>query len=397
MSKYKEIAKKALLNNFIKKPNITEGMLVYDEKHKEKINGSLSKQLRDRKHSLGNHPIFPESDESHFEEKLISKRFSDVLKNYKRHFEVDEIIDVDVYNNSASTMKQIIPIENDYNSELTELAIRIIREEFDMSEDDVIVEAEIVSVITLDKVSKNPSPITIADMEFDNHASISNANAEVYKRRFVNAMIQGSANKCNHLFHMYDSELMDIDHRLPALYTKLVTAVDYSYFINDDSKPKLTSGLVQIDFDENNRPIIKAQALTFPILIHELIKGVMEILSLHGLPKNEKMVEYVLGKADFLGAESWDLRLGTCLWEKFLESIGDDDYKIKHHIFQDLISLPINKFNPIMREIMSGTKEGQNIIDMISKNIKDDLDIDDEVGNERFNIDDLDDLTIEDF
>ena len=37
MSKYKEIAKKALLNNFIKKPNITEGMLVYDEKHKEKI------------------------------------------------------------------------------------------------------------------------------------------------------------------------------------------------------------------------------------------------------------------------------------------------------------------------------------------------------------------------
>jgi len=396
MSKYREIARKALLNNFIKKP-ITEGMLLYDEKHNEKVNGTLSKELRDRKHSLGNHPIFPESDESHFEEKLISKRFGDVLKTYKRHFEVDEIADVDVYNNSASIMNKIIPIESECMGDLTELAIRIVREEFDMSENDVLVEAEIVSKITLNGINKNPAPISIDGMEFDNHASISKANSEVYKRRFINSLIQGSANKCNHLFHMYESEIMDIDHKLPSLYAKLVVAVDYSYFINDDSRPKLTSGLSEIDFNDENKPIIKAQALTFPILVHELVKGAMEILSLHGLPKESKMVEYVLGKADYLAAETWDLRLGTCLWEKFLESIGDDDYKIKHHIFQDLISLPVDEFNTIMREVMSGTKEGHDIIDAISNNIKDDLDMEDEINNDRFNLDDLDDLSVDDF
>jgi hypothetical protein len=52
----------------------------------------LVSQLRDRTHSLGDHPAFPEDDEVHFEEKLMSKRFTDVLKNLKDIMELRKLM-----------------------------------------------------------------------------------------------------------------------------------------------------------------------------------------------------------------------------------------------------------------------------------------------------------------
>jgi hypothetical protein len=48
---------------------------------------------------------------------------------------------------------------------------------------------------------------------------------------------------------------------------------------------------------------IVARGITFPVLVHEIIKGVMELLSAHGLPKDKKLAEYVINKADFLSEE----------------------------------------------------------------------------------------------
>ena len=51
--------------------------------------------------------------------------------------------------------------------------------------------------------------------------------------------------------------------------------------------------------------------MTFPVLVHELHKGVMEYLSLHGLPGDKELRQKVMDKTDFLEDEMWDLRLGT--------------------------------------------------------------------------------------
>lgn len=227
---------------------------------------------------------------------------------------------------------------------------------------------------------KNEKP-TRVDLEFNSHSEIVNAKAEVYKRRFVNAMIQGASMKANHMFRMVEDELSDIDPRLANRYPKLMASAEYLYFIVPDMSNQKNGGVVRVRFHskENPKPAIYAQAMVFPVLVHELIKGVMELISAHGLPKDKNVGEYVINKADFLSAEPWDMRLGPALWERFTTMIDVDDFPLKHQIYTDLVSLPVTEFNDKMREIMAGTKEGRNIIRKIATDIKKDL------SNDAFN------------
>lgn len=375
MSKYREIAKKALLAK-LGQELLGEGRLTYDPQHSERMHPNLSKQLRARNHSLGNHPAFPSSDESHFEEKLMSKRFNDVLKNYKRVHEVDVVNSSNIKMETMKMVSETIKNEIPHKEALIELAVKLIRDEFDMGEDDVEIIANLTTEINdVSSIRKNPSPIVIEDMEFDNHDSIANANDEVYKRRFINAMIQGASMKTNHMFHMVQDELMELNHKLPQLYSKLMTTADYAYLIMDDSEQKHAGGLVEVSFPkkEGEKPTITAQAMTLPVLIHELVKGTMELLASHGLPKDRKLTEYVMGKADFMAAETWDMRLGPAIWEQFTDAIEPADFNIKHHIFHEIVALPVKEFNLAMREIMAGTKEGKKIIADACARVKEDM------------------------
>lgn len=56
--KFKSIAMRALENKVSKKLNINESRMTYEDGHSERLNPILAKQLRDRKTSLGAHPIF---------------------------------------------------------------------------------------------------------------------------------------------------------------------------------------------------------------------------------------------------------------------------------------------------------------------------------------------------
>ena len=118
--------------------------------------------------------------------------------------------------------------------------------------------------------------------------------------------------------------------------------------------------------------------MVFPVLIHELVKGVMEVLSAKGLPK-KKMGEFVINKADFLAAEPWDMRIGPALWERFTDVFEAEDFNLKHHVYSELVELPVDEFNRQMKEIMAGTKEGKKIVKTMVDEIKK------EMSNEDFN------------
>lgn len=174
------------------------------------------------------------------------------------------------------------------------------------------------------------------------------------------------------MFHMVDDELTELDPRLPNKYSKMMAGADYAYYITSGLESAVSGGVVRVQFPNKNNPkaVIYAQAMVFPVLIHELVKGVMELLSAHGLPKKKKVGEYVINKADFLAAEPWDMRLGPGLWERFTKMIEPDDFKLKHHIYTELAALPVREFNVKMREIMAGTKEGKKIIEGIVDEVK---------------------------
>jgi hypothetical protein len=373
MDKYKKIAEAAL--NRLKQPkkSLNESIL-YPDGISERMHKDLENDLLNGKHSLGKHPIFPEGDESTFEEKIMGERFMEVSKRYKRNNDINEIDNIKIMGEMMPMLKDAIKLESPYRKELEKLAISMIREEYDMDEDVVEIVAELTTKIDVEGTKKNPRPITV-DMEFKNHDEMITANEEVYKRRFLNAMIQGAAKKVNHMYHMVDDELTEIDPRLPNKYSKLMSAADYMYYIVPAMDEGVTGGIVKVEFPSTKNPKAKihAQAMVFPVLIHELVKGVMELLSAHGLPKNKKMGNYVINKADFLAAEPWDMRLGPGLWTRFTNMIEPDDFHLKHHIYSELSALPVREFNIKMKEIMANTKEGKKIIANIVTEIKNGL------------------------
>jgi len=369
MSNYRKIVENALKSN--SKPKTLNESVLYPEGLTERMHPKLEEDLMMRKHSLGKHPIFPEGDESMFEEKIMGERFKEVANRYKRAHDVDVINNADVMKEMMPMVYETMGIEAKHKKALEELAEKMIREEFDMSEDVVEIHAELTSEINMVGTKKNPKPMAV-EVDFMNHDEMVGANEEVYKRRFMNAMIQGAAKKTNHMYHMVDEELTNLDPRLPNKYSKMMSAADYMYYIMPAMENGVNGGVVSVQFPTQSNPkaVIYAQAMVFPVLIHELVKGVMELISAHGLPKDKRIGEYVINKADFLAAEPWDMRLGPALWGSFTSMIDPDDFNLKHQIYCDLASLPVKEFNIKMREIMAGTKEGKNIIENIVKEIK---------------------------
>ena len=374
--KYKKLVND-MLGKIRKDNSINEGRIRYDEQHGERMLPKLEQELRGRNHSLGDHPAFPESDETHFEEKIMGERFTDIVRETKRYFDINEIDNGKIMSEMFPMVSECMKIESKNKKSLEELAIKMIREEYNIPEDLVDIEATLTEVIDMEGTKINASPITLDETDFESHEDIQNANSEVYKRRFINAMNQGAAMKTNHMYHIVDEELTKMDPTLPTKYGKMMAAADYMYYIMDniDTTPTTTGGLVKLELpmEEGGKPKIKAQAMVFPVLIHELVKGVMELLASHALPEDEMTRNYVLGKADYLKAEPWDMRLGPALWGKLTNAIPPEDFHLKHYLYTDLTQLPVEEFNETMKEIMSGTKRGKDTINEMLSEIKTDL------------------------
>ena len=64
---------------------------------------------------------------------------------------------------------------------------------------------------------------------------------------------------------------------------------------------------------------VKARAWVFPILVHELVKGTLELICLHGLNHLEEPIyRAVIDEADQLEYEAWLLQAGPEMWRRFI-------------------------------------------------------------------------------
>lgn len=382
MADYKKIAEEALrkanaskgvIPTNIPEPKTLNEGLVYPDGLTERMHPQLVKQLVKQQTSLGKHPIFPEGDEHSFEQKIMGDRFSEVAKRYKTAHATSSIDEHQAIAELMPLVQTSMTLEETHREELQNLAIKMVREEFDIDEDVILITAELTPEISIEGTKLNPTPVK-NDMKFKNHGEMVNAKDEVYKRRFVNAMIQGAAKKCNHMFHMAQDELADLDPKLNNLYSKMMSTADYMYYIVPEMEKGVNGGVVRVKFPTKDNPQVEihAQAMVFPVLIHELVKGVMEVLSARGLPKKE-LGKFVIDKADYLSAEPWDMRIGPALWGRFTDAFDVDDFKLKHHVWNELVALPPKTFNEKMKEIMAGTEEGKAIIKELVHEVNNDM------------------------
>ena len=115
-----------------------------------------------------------------------------------------------------------------------------------------------------------------------------------------------------------------------------------------------------------NKTIIESQGLIFPYLLRETIRGLFELFASHSLPQDNKRAMYLIRHADFMMAESWDLRFGVPLWRNISMKIKENG--VIPYFFTEICVLETEDFFKDMKEILSNTKKGEEIVDeLISK------------------------------
>jgi hypothetical protein len=228
-------------------------------------------------------------------------------------------------------------------------------------------------------------------------------NLERAKRRFINSLIQGAAFKGGHMFNLVRNEINDINPRLMDLYTTTQALMEHAYWLFPDMEGLAGGGggqMGQSEVDEEtDPPTVIGRAVTFPLLVHELVKGVYEVFGTHGLPDDPKQQEMVLNAEDTLPAEIWDSRLGPIFWEKFTSTypmeLFDEDMKhIQHYLFMRFSALSAEEFMRVAKLILNddprGNKFIQGMVNDIVRELKD-QDYKDAMGYE--DDDDNDDLS----
>jgi len=393
----------------------------YDPEHPERMNPDIEGKLKSGEHIFGKSKSMPVgSDLQNYSEKMASKRFKEIINKVKRYHGIERINPM-MMQQMFQIMSEVSQIETRHKEALEQLAVDIVSEEFDIP--DQMLEATLSPPGTdLGFESEEEEEEEDYDSDFDVPNSPKSAQRmeelemEVDKRRVINALMQGASKKGHYIFHMVADELDSIDPRLMGLYGKLMSLADFQYWVMPDSIGSGQAGGVEkiewrkaeapedkdeeeemekVDIEEDDEiPVVVAKAWIFPLLVHELIKGTLELSAINWADGHLDFEEQseVIKKADTVEGEIWGMRLGPGMWEKFLDCVGSDNYDMKQWLFQELTKLPAKQFHEFMKEILSGSQKCKEVIQTL-KDIHEDEPsegLDDILGDTGYN--DMDDI-----
>ena len=354
---------------------------------------------------------------SSFEELLASKRFKDVVDKVKQYTGITDISNQNALMQLQMMLQQAVQdvksIENENEEYLENLAVDLVKKEMSLPDEAFQFDVELLSgmgQIDTSKMrpsSEEPDEEDIMkmfgnqdadDMEDDIEAfmdAMDKFDMEKAKRRFINSLIQGASKKGHYMFNLVREELDRLDPRLLNLYGVLMSIADLMYWIIPDQMTQMMAGAGEgvqgsEEVDETtDPPTIRAKGLFFPVLIHELIKGVYEVLGTQGLPDDPKAAEMVMGSQDTLPYEIWDLRLGPVIWERFTAAYPEDLYEddmreIQNYLFSRFSALSTEEFFEVAREIIGDSEKGQKIVQRMVDEIIEELrqyDLEDALGD----------------
>jgi hypothetical protein len=307
----------------------------------------------------------------------------------------------------GQAMQRLIMIQSQNAEELEALAVKLVKDELGIPEGAMQFDAQLVMQPMGAAEGMKSEPEIPSEEEVEEvMGDIENFNLERAKRRFINSLIQGAAFKGGHMYVMVRDEINNINPQLMNLYAVTQALMEHAYWIFPDMEGMAGGGggqMGQSEFDpETDPPTVKARAVTFPLLVHELVKGVYEVFGTHGLPDDPRQAEMVLSAEDSLPSEIWDSRLGPIFWEKFvatypMELFEDDMKHIQHYLFMRFSALNAEEFMTLAKKILKGDPEGQRIIqrmvDEIVKELKE-QDYKDAMGGE--DDEDFDDVDLSD-
>jgi hypothetical protein len=396
----------------------------------ERMEPGIERKITSKQTPFNQNPALPQDGDKDYIEVISSKRFKDSVDKVRRYLGDTTAIQgnnpmMGLMSTVMNGLQRIVQVESQNKEYLERLAVNLVVKELGIPEGSLQFDAKLVhgpmaAAQGMQTEPQQPSDEEVKDAfkkaedhseELEDFADeFEKFNLEKSKRRLINSLIQGAAFKGGHMYVLVSDELSRLDPNLLNHYGVTQALMEHLYWLYPDMEGMAGSGGGQMGQsevdDETDPPTVKARAMTFPLLVHELVKGVYEVFGTHGLPDDPKQAEMVLGAEDTLPAEIWDSRLGPIFWEKFLEAypdkLFDDDMKhIQHYLFVRFSKLSAQEFLRVAKLILEGNPQGaqfiQRMVDEIVNDLKKD-EYDDKMGDDNddddYGDDDLDDFDL---
>jgi hypothetical protein len=324
-------------------------------------------------------------------QRLVSNRFQKVADKLSEVTGIQDLSSKQVqgmiYNEMMQKLPRILSIEAQHKDELIELAKEASLDEAEVPEDWYQIEANLGIPDTSnfrfepedeenDDEEENQEP-QYQSFDIEDLTDEEELELEKHKRNIINAIIQGAAKKGHYLFQKPEvkAKLDVIDPSLYRDYLGIMAINDFLYFSMEQMIERMSqtgqgvAGKVELDdADEEegggeegeDKPDTKiiATGMIFPILCHEIIKGLEEAKGRHGHSKNPKIREKVRGAVDILSNEPEQLRIGPEIKELIRMAIPDEMFKPSNRGLINwfdilLVQIPAKEFLEIIGNAIS--------------------------------------------
>jgi len=384
----------------------------------ERMNPQLENMLKSNLSDLAKNPAFPKTDANgnpiNFLELIAYKRFLEVIEKVKRYTNLPNVTGGGLGQLNSFLMQGvqfIQQVEAPHKLQLENLAVDLVVNEMEIPDGVFQFQCKLVPVGSINqdgfqKEVEEPKAEEV-NQAFENESQELEIPAdelfedEKYKRRFINMLIQGSSKKGHYMFELVRRKINEYNPNLAETYGKVMSINDLIYWLLDDntikqmaSNPSVMGGKEEIEESEDGS-IIKTEAICFPISLHEIIKGVMEVFGTQGLPDDPQQAQLVINAVDSLSNETMDLRLGAIVWEKFVNAYPNMIFEegnryLQHYLFSRFCALPTDEFFRVSRLIMSDDPKGAKYLAKMVDEIQNDLQREDYEKNiDDINLDDL--------
>jgi hypothetical protein len=305
-----------------------------------------------------------------------------------------------VLRQSQKVLNDIITAEDGYRDELEMVAAQMVTDAYPIIDyANIKIDAKIVGINNLDIPNPPPSEDpTSPDFGEDDPEKLK------AKRRIINGITQGASIRGAFGFLLFKEYIDDINPELVGKYNDILKL---AFGIYDDENAiammlaalaqgqKMQGGESEMEYDEQEEQfVIKAKAICFPMLVHEIVKGLYEIVGTEGFGSDKEKNQAIVGAVDKLSNEPRDLQYGKFIYDaisKLYNESNIDDPRVRELFFAEIYKLTDDEFFPFIENVIANKLQP-----LQKKWVKDTMnDIASDLGKDDTGLEDLDEGVID--
>jgi len=288
----------------------------------------------------------------------------------------------------CNLLRQIFQIQRGHEEELTELGKEVIQKFYGPIIEGVTLDVKIVNPDDEEKqeiaermLEKNKQK----EFEIEQHqVELPGVQDDIDKRKLINNIMQGEAQNVHSM--MYDmrdrvaeitgsDRLLDLYMQFLAINKKFDWDETQNLEMMVDEHPEMAN-VMEIKFkdddDEDDEggeggeegpsgPTIIARVLDLPMLVHETVKGIYELIAAGAIDPDETRAKKVLEATDTLADEQRDIRYGPYIARDLRNYINDvadgisgayDIPNMREFVFGKMIKMPSKEFVELVTAIL---------------------------------------------